>query len=76
VDAIVRVSIGRFKTVLTGRLLSKEVAAYCSNSGKSRDYRVRFVWRSSDGKHRELTKHSAFESNRRNDEKRNWGLPE
>ncbi len=67
---------GGGELVIGGVCVSKEVAAYCSNSGKSRDYRVRFVWRSSDGKHRELTKHSAFESNRRNDEKRNWGLPE
>jgi hypothetical protein len=56
--------------------VSKNLVPYSSNSGKTRDFRVSFHWTGSDGVKRESVKESSFESNRRNDEERNWGLPE
>jgi len=67
---------GNSEMSVGGLLVEKSVSRYTSNSGKSQDWRVTFTWRSSGGGLRELTKHSAFEDNRRNDPDRNWGLPE
>lgn len=56
--------------------VTKSVAIYRSNSGRSQDSAVSFTWVGSDGQHRELDKSSRYAGNRRNDEERNWGLPD
>ena len=58
-----------------GLRVHKSLMRFASNSGKSSDFQVRFSWNSPDGTPRELTKSSAFEGNRRNDEARDYGLP-
>jgi hypothetical protein len=62
--------------VVGGRPVSKHLHPFRSNSGKSTDFNVTFTWKSTDGTARQLEKQSLYESNRRNDEDRNWGLPE
>jgi len=59
-----------------GLQVVKELISFSSNSGKTRDFEVRFSWTSADGTPRELTRESQFSANRRNDSSRNWGLPE
>ena len=59
-----------------GRTVSKHLHPFRSNSGKSTDFNVTFTWKSTDGTSRQLEKQSLYESNRRNDEDRNWGLSE
>lgn len=54
----------------------KNVVPFRSNSGKTTDFRVSFHWTGADGMRHEQVKSSEYESNRRNDEERNWGLPE
>lgn len=58
-----------------GVTVAKSLARYASNSGKHTDHAVRFDWVSVDGTPRFVEKPSQFEMNRRNDERRNWGLP-
>ena len=65
------------KSLIVGGIeVSKNLVPYSSNSGKTWDFRVSFHWTGSDGVKREAVKESSYESNRRNDEERNWGLPE
>lgn len=70
------VGSGGGKLTVGGVEVQKAVTSYRSNSGKSRDFRVSFYWTGSDGVKQERVMPSLFESNRRNDEDRNWGLPE
>jgi hypothetical protein len=67
---------GSAKLEIGGITVSKMVARYVSNSGKSQDSTVVFRWTDKDGKPHELSKESRFVGNRRNDAERNWGLPE
>jgi hypothetical protein len=60
-----------------GTTVTKEVSRYSSNSGKSHDNEVILKWTGSDGTlHEEVLRHSSYQHNQRNDEDRNWGLPE
>lgn len=70
------VGSGGGKLTIGGIEVQKAVTAYRSNSGKSKDFRVSFYWTGSDGTSHERVAPSLYESNRRNDEDRNWGLPE
>jgi hypothetical protein len=67
---------GNGSLVIGGREVTKSLKAYTSNSGKSRDFNVQFRWTSANGASHELERQSLYEDNRRNDEDRNWGLPE
>lgn len=67
---------GNCSMVIDGITVTKSVLPFYSNSGKSRDFRVTFSWTGRDGERRTLSKESTYERNRRNDEKRNFGLPE
>jgi len=67
---------GDSSMVLDGITVTKSVTPYLSNSGKSRDFRVAFSWVGRDGKRHCAEKPSIYEGNRRNDEERNFGLPE
>lgn len=65
-----------FSMMVGGVEVTKTVSRYQSNSGKNSDASVTFSWTDPDGTPRKLEKTSKFEGNRRNDEARNWGLPE
>jgi len=67
---------GDSSMVLDGITVTKSVTLYFSNSGKNRDFRVVFSWVGRDGKHHCAEKPSIYARNRRNDEERNFGLPE
>ena len=57
-------------------VVQKSVLMFASNSGKSRDSDVEFTWVSAEHGLRSLKKSSSYAGNRRNDESRNFGLPE
>lgn len=59
-----------------GVAVSREAMPYASNSGKSRDWSVRFTYTGADGDEVTIEKESHYAENRRNDADRNWGLPE
>lgn len=64
-------------SLLVGEVtVTKSVSQVMSNSGKSVDFDVSFSWTDSTGQLQEIRKPSRFAGNRRNDEKRNYGLPE
>lgn len=67
---------GSTSAVVGGINVIKTVTKYTSNSGKHTDYQVVFSWIGTDGKESKVSKESVYSKNRRNDEKRNWGLPE
>ncbi|MCX4030472.1 hypothetical protein H0A36_27785 [Endozoicomonas sp. SM1973] len=67
---------GTFKLDIGGVSVTKGVTVYSSNSRKSQDSEVIFSWTDLDGNYRELKQASFHKSNRRNDERRNWGLHE
>jgi len=68
---------GTRKLVIGGIEVTKQVSMYISNSGKSRSSDVTISWVGSDGIAQTRSNGgSRFAGNRRNDEKRNWGLPE
>jgi len=56
--------------------VTKTVAKYQSNSGKSYDWEVEFTYTDNDGNEKQIRKPSAYAGNRRNDADRNYGLPE
>lgn len=58
-----------------GILMTKTTQRYTSNSRKSTDYAVTISYTDKNGESIVHEKPSAYESNRINDEKRNWGLP-
>lgn len=66
--------VGTQSLVLDGIEVFKNICRYKSNSGKSSDYDVRFYWIDKDGNQQQISKESRYSRNRRNDEKRNWGL--
>jgi hypothetical protein len=61
---------------LAGIPVTKSLAGYSSNSGKTTGWRVTFSWTGSDGIAQSIEKVPPEASNRRNDAERNWGLPE
>ncbi|WP_261319102.1 hypothetical protein [Rhizobium leguminosarum] len=62
---------------LAGIEVSKDLRGFSSNSGKSTGYEYSFTWTGSDGVRRSSGSGLPSEAfNRRNDEKRNWGLYE
>lgn len=62
---------------LAGIEVSKDIRGFSSNSGKSTGYESTFTWTGSDGVQRSSGSGLPSEAfNRRNDEKRNWGLHE
>ncbi|WP_375590793.1 hypothetical protein ABWH89_09435 [Hoeflea alexandrii] len=62
---------------LAGINVTKTVHGYRSNSGKNTGYDVSFHWTGSDGQPASSGTGKPPEAfNRRNDEERNWGLPE
>jgi hypothetical protein len=68
---------GSATLTIGGIEVTKSVSVYRSNSGKSQSCDVGFTWTASDGTPRCLEcSRSRYAGNRRNDEKRNWGLPE
>lgn len=68
---------GPAKLTLAGIGVSKDLRGFSSNSGKSTGYEYSFTWTGSDGVRRSLGSSLPSEAfNRRNDEKRNWGLHE
>lgn len=77
-DDIFWFHIGKGEGTLTigGLSVDKLLTAYWSNSGKSRDFDVTFTWTSPTQGRQTISKESQFANNRRNDEARNWGLPE
>ena len=62
--------------VIAGREVTKDLAMYPSNSGKSRGWGVSFSWKGSDGRAMGSTTLPPEAGNRRNDAERNWGLYE
>jgi len=64
------------KLVIAGITVTKGLAGYPSNSGKTTGWRVTFSWTGSDGRERLIEKVPPEASNRRNDPVRNWGLYE
>ncbi|MER9365041.1 hypothetical protein NKI66_03500 [Mesorhizobium sp. M0518] len=60
--------------VLAGISVTKSLAGYSSNSGKTTGWRVSFSWTASDGQQRLIEKVPPEADNRRNDPERNWGL--
>lgn len=67
---------GEGTLVLAGIRVTKSLAGYSSNSGKTMGWRVTFSWTGSDGLGRSIEKVPPEASNRRNDPERNWGLYE
>lgn len=68
---------GPARLTLAGIEVSKHLRGFSSNSGKSTGYEYSFTWTGSDGIGRSSGSGLPPEAfNRRNDEKRNWGLPE
>ena len=61
--------------ILDGISVSKTLARYSSNSGKSHGWGVTFTWTGSDGVKRTSGRTPPEADNRRNDEERSWGLP-
>ncbi|WFU00692.1 hypothetical protein QA648_10970 [Rhizobium sp. CB3171] len=62
---------------LAGIPVHKDIRGFSSNSGKTIGYESIFTWTGSDGVARSSGSGLPFEAfNRRNDEKRNWGLHE
>ncbi|TIU00755.1 MAG: hypothetical protein E5W55_02055 [Mesorhizobium sp.] len=68
--------LGDGTLVLAGIPVTKSLAGYSSNSGKTTGWRVSFSWTGSDGRGRLIEKVPPEASNRRNDPERNWGLYE
>ncbi|WP_277352482.1 hypothetical protein [Achromobacter anxifer] len=56
--------------------VSRSVRLYKSNSGANRGYSVELRWTGFDGVEVVHEQNTPYESNRRNDPDRNWGLPE
>ncbi|CUJ69737.1 Uncharacterised protein [Achromobacter sp. 2789STDY5608633] len=56
--------------------VSRFVRLYKSNSGAHRGYSVELRWTGVDGVEVVHEQNTPYESNRRNDPERNWGLPE
>lgn len=56
--------------------VSRSVRLYKSNSGAHRGYSVELRWTGVDGVEVVHEQNTPYESNRRNDPDRNWGLPE
>lgn len=68
---------GPARLTLAGIDVSKDLRGFSSNSGKSTGYEYSFTWTGSDGVRRSSGSGLPSEAfNRRNDEKRNWGLHE
>lgn len=61
--------------VLAGITVTKALARFQSNSGKSTGWGVSFSWTGSDGEVRSSGRTPPEADNRRNSEERNWGLP-
>lgn len=62
---------------LAGIDVFKSLQGYRTNSGKNTDYEVSFHWTGSDGERRSSgTGKPPAAFNRRNDEARDWGLPD
>jgi hypothetical protein len=62
-------------TMLIGGIeVTKSLASFSSNSGKTSEWSVRFTWRSADGEPKLINESSRYAGNRRNDAERNWGL--
>jgi hypothetical protein len=57
-----------------GVKVRKSLVPFRSNSGRLRDWDVRYSWEGMGGKPHEIRKESRFAENRRNDPARNWGL--
>lgn len=76
--SIKQFGMGRGQKTMTigGIEVTKNVSVYKSNSLKSQDADVTFLWISADGQEHRIEKESLYKSNRRNDSMRNWGLPE
>ena len=66
--------VGTQNLVLDSLEVFKYVCPYKSNSGKTTDYEVKIYWTDKDGNEQEFFKKSIYSNNRRNDERRNWGL--
>lgn len=60
---------------LAGVEVTKTLARYPSNSGKSHGWGVSFAWTGSDGVPRGSSSLPPEAGNRRNDAERDWGLP-
>lgn len=68
---------GTAKLTLAGIDVWKDLRGFASNSGKSIGYEYSFNWTGTDGIRRSSGSGLPSEaSNRRNDEKRNWGMHE
>lgn len=68
---------GEGEVEVGGIWVRKTLVSYSSNSGKSKDHFVQYAWRCPrTGDKRYLKKDSRFSENRRNDPRRNFGLPE
>lgn len=77
-DRLFHAHAGRGEGTLTiaGIAVTKSLARYASNSGRSSGWGVSFNWTGSDGEPRSLSTFPSEAFNRRNDGDRNWGLPE
>ncbi|MDW9928063.1 hypothetical protein [Sinorhizobium meliloti] len=72
-----KLGAGPGKLTLAGIEVSKDIRGFSSNSGKTTGYDSTFTWTGSDGVPRNSGSGPPSEAfNRRNDEKRNWGLHE
>lgn len=58
-----------------GISVTKTVLGHRSNSGKSYDFEVTFEFTDEGGTRQTISKSSQYAENRRNDERRNYGLP-
>jgi hypothetical protein len=68
---------GQGSLTLAGIVVHKDIQSFSSNSGKTTGYESTFTWTGSDGIARSSGSGLPSEAfNRRNDEKRNWGLHE
>lgn len=59
---------------IAGIKVTKILSQSSSNSGKSHGWNESFTWIGSDGQHHQEGTQSPYDSNRRNDANRNWGL--
>ncbi|WP_238866809.1 hypothetical protein [Achromobacter xylosoxidans] len=62
--------------MISGVEVTRTVSKYISNSGKTSGYEVTLEWIGKNGQPVVYKRDTPFSSNRRNDAKRNWGLPD
>lgn len=68
--------VGMGEMEIGGLTVRKQLRRFFSNSGKSDDYEVTFIWNSSAGETKSIKRPSTYSDNRRNDCGRNYGLPD